>query len=121
MLPIILFICFSLILGQFLFKSHEFESTTPTRGIWIKQTDPSVSNTQHEIPADGFAACILLKDNNYALSEWLAYHWLTLPLKYLVVAVDPTGSTSPKEILDLWSNAGIGMEITLWNDVDYND
>ena len=113
--PPLLFICVSLILVQFISKSHDLQSSTAVNKIWIKQDE-----TQNEIPADGFAACLLLKDNNYALSEWLAYHWMTLPLKYLVVAVDPTGTTSPKEILDLWRNAGMGMEIILWNDVDYN-
>ncbi len=73
----------------------------------------------HDVPKDGFAGCLLLKDDNDRLSEWMAYHWLTLPLKYLVVAVDPTGTTTPKHILDLWRDADMGMEIVLWDDMDY--
>ena len=49
------------------------------------------NSSSHYIPDDGFAGCLVLKDDNARLSEWLAYHWLVLPLKYLVVAVDPTG------------------------------
>jgi hypothetical protein len=74
---------------------------------------------QHDIPEDGFAGCLLLKDDNDRLAEWLAYHWLVLPLKYIVVAIDPTGTTSPKAILDTWDEANMGIEIELWNDADY--
>lgn len=70
-----------------------------------------------KIPTDGFAGCLLLKDDNDRLSEWIAYHWLVLPLKYLVVAVDPTGMTSPEKILNLWKEADLGLEIEFWNDV----
>jgi hypothetical protein len=70
-----------------------------------------------KIPTDGFAGCLLLKDDNDRLSEWIAYHWLVLPLKYLVVAVDPTGTTSPEKILNLWKEADLGLEIDFWNDV----
>jgi len=75
---------------------------------------------KHFIPEDGFAGCLVLKDDNDRLSEWLAYHWLILPLKYLVVAIDPTGTTSPELILQLWNNSNMGMDIILWNDVDYD-
>jgi len=63
----------------------------------------------------------VVKDDNDRLSEWIAYHWLTLPLKYLVVAVDPTGNTSPAKVLSLFNDTkyNLGMEITLWNDADF--
>jgi len=87
-----------------------------------KTTSQDDHKDTHEVPSDGFSGCLLLKDDNHKLSEWLAYHWLVLPLKYLMVAVDPTGTTSPKHILELWnaSDMGMGMEIILWNDADYN-
>lgn len=72
--------------------------------------------------SDGFAGCIVVKDDNDRLSEWIAYHWLILPLKYLVVAVDPTGKTSPRKILQLFNDTqkyDLGMEILLWDDADY--
>ncbi len=97
----------------------------------------------HAIPEDGVAGCLLLKDDNDRLAEWLAYHWLTLPLKYLLVAIDPTGTTSPRHILEKWgaqndnksSNSTtaststmnmnmnlttMGIEIEIWDDVDYD-
>lgn len=73
----------------------------------------------HDIPRDAFSACLLLKDENHRIAEWLAYHWLILPLKYIVVAVDPTSATSPESILQLWSSLDMGLEIVIWNDMDF--
>ncbi len=84
-----------------------------------KETDSKQHWTHHDIPTDGFAGCLLLKDDNDRLTEWLAYHWLILPLKYLVVAIDPTGTTSPEHILNVWNTSDMGMDIVLWNDHDY--
>lgn len=94
----------------------------------IKNKNATTTNTnnnstleewKHEVPKDGFSACLLLKNDNDRLSEWLAYHWLTLPLKYLVVAVDPTGTTSPMKILQAWNTSNMGIDIVLWNDHDF--
>ena len=49
---------------------------------------------------DHFSACILIMDDNHYLPEWLAYHYTFLPLRRLIVAVDPNSQTSPKPILD---------------------
>jgi len=48
--------------------------------------------------------------NNQWLVEWLAYHWFVLPLRHLVVLIDPKSRTSPVPILERWSNAGY-MEV----------
>ena len=79
---------------------------------------------------DGFSGCLVLKDDNDRLSEWIAYHYLTLPLKYLIVAVDPTGKTTPRDIVNVWNGTNtnesddkidvdLGVEILLWDDADY--
>ena len=81
--------------------------------------DPQKSTwRRHDVPDDGFSGCLLIKDDNHRLEEWLAYHWLVLPLKFLVVTLDPTGTTSPRSILQLWNNSDMGMNIVFWNDVD---
>lgn len=36
----------------------------------------------------------------YYNREWLAYHYHVLPLRYLIVAIDPRSETSPREIFD---------------------
>ena len=64
-----------------------------------------------------FSACLLIKDQNDLLPEWLAYHWTVLPLRRLIVAVDPLSFTDPTSILDLYTS--IGMNVTVWKDVSY--
>lgn len=67
-------------------------------------------------PENTFSACLLIMDDNHRLSEWLAFHYLALSLRYLVVAVDPRSRTSPAAILERWRPY---MEIVVWNDKDY--
>ena len=67
--------------------------------------------------SDGFSSCLLLKDDNFRLEEWLAYHWMP-DLQHLIVAVDPKSVFTPKHILDTWKDIG-GMEIIMWHDPHY--
>lgn len=64
-----------------------------------------------------FAACLLLKDGNQIIPEWISYHYTVLPLRHLIVAVDPFSLTSPEKIFEKFRE--IGMNITLWTDKDY--
>ena len=50
--------------------------------------------------------------------EWLAYHYFVMPLRHLVIAIDPTSKTSPRKILQRWSKPNL-MNITIWKDRDY--
>lgn len=63
-----------------------------------------------------FSACLLTMDDNHRLPEWISYHYLTLNLKYLVVAVDPHSKTSPLQIFDRWKDR---IEIVIWSDHDF--
>jgi len=65
-----------------------------------------------------FSACLLIKDDNDILDEWLAYHYHTLNLRYLVVAVDPSSTTSPVPVFDKWRNL-TDLEVTVWSDADF--
>lgn len=65
-----------------------------------------------------FAACLLIKDDNDMLSEWIAYHYHTVKMRYLVVAVDPLSSEKPHDILKAWSNF-TDLRIRIWNDDDF--
>jgi Glycosyl transferase family 2 len=70
--------------------------------------------------ADGnstFAACLLVMDDNHRLTEWLAYHYHILPLRYLVIAVDERSQTTPTHILNQWRRHG--MTIIEWTDADF--
>lgn len=67
---------------------------------------------------ESFSACLLIKDDNHWLIEWLAYHYFVLPLRNLIVVIDPDSKTSPRKILDRWSSRGL-MDIRIWKDKDF--
>lgn len=72
--------------------------------------------SENGTPPFSFSACLLIKDNNILLPEWLAYHYTFLPLRRLIVAVDPLSLTDPSPVLDLYKT--IGMNITVWKNGD---
>jgi hypothetical protein len=63
-----------------------------------------------------FSACLLVMDDNHFLIEWLAFHFFTLPLSRVILAVDPRSETSPSKILNRWKGR---MTTDLWQDEDY--
>ena len=67
----------------------------------------------------GVSACLLVNDENLRLPEWIAYHYTVLPLRHLIVAVDPASFTSPRSILELWNDTALGMTVEIWNDEDF--
>ena len=69
-------------------------------------------------PYNSFSACMLIKDDNDLLNEWLAYHYHVLNLRYLVVAVDPNSATSPTPIFEKWRSL-TGLKILEWSDKDF--
>lgn len=62
---------------------------------------------------DGFAACLLVMDDNHKLTEWIAFHYFALNLRHLVITVDPHSKTSPKSVLDKWRHL---ITIEEWTD-----
>ena len=64
----------------------------------------------------GFSACLLVKDDNHWLVEWIAYHYHVLPLRHLILMKDPSSITEPTEILDRWRDQMIVEE---WTDDDF--
>jgi hypothetical protein len=67
----------------------------------LRRKDEEILFSFHQ--GESFSACIIIKDENHRLSEcWLAYHYFALPLRTLLVLVDPTSTQSPEPILDLW-------------------
>lgn len=47
----------------------------------------------------------------------MAYHYHVLPLRYLIIAVDPRSKTSPTVVLNRWRNMGVFIEE--WTDSDF--
>jgi len=78
-----------------------------------------VNRTSGDNHDGSFSACLMIKDDNFRLPEWLAYHYYVLPLRYLVVLVDPHSKTSPSDILDRWRGR---IEIDVWTtDAEFTD
>jgi len=58
----------------------------------------------------------MVMDDNAHLIEWLAYHYHSLPLRRIIVAVDPRSKTSPTEIIQRWQGR---IATTEWTDLDF--
>ena len=89
------------------------EATTPKIN---QKTIPSNINKEALSPDASFSACLLIRDDNDILNEWIAYHYHVLKMRRLIVAVDPGSETSPADLLDQWRDT---IEIDLWTDQNY--
>lgn len=107
----------------------ESRNITPTE-FNIRKPDHDTEQEFIRSMKNSMAACLLVMDDNHFLIEWLAYHYHVLPLRHLIVAVDPRSRTNPSHILDRWrtksanhnnnSSSDLMMNITVWwNDKDY--
>jgi len=76
----------------------------------IKVTKESIS------PDAAFSACLLIRDDNEILNEWIAYHYHALRMTRLIVAVDPNSETSPAPLLENWKDL---IKIDIWTDDMY--
>lgn len=88
------------------------EEEEETVSAAISHFDQATTNDDGE----SFSACLLIMDDNHRLSEWIAYHYFAMPLRYLVVAVDPHSLTSPSHILNRWRSR---MTIIQWTDGNF--
>lgn len=110
---------FVYVMALTLVLSTNFFSTMPVHpnDVGKVQYNSSYPSTARELESnEAFSACILIMDDNHRLTEWLAYHYHVLPLRYVVVGVDPNSKTSPSAIFDKWR--GYGMTIIEWNNTD---
>jgi hypothetical protein len=103
-------------------KSDAIQSTTK-RSPPKSHSAASSSNSLElglslPLEQDSFSACLLVKDDNDILNEWIAYHYHTLQLRTLIVATDPSSTTSPSSILQKW-NTSTDLSIQEWTDNDY--
>jgi len=75
------------------------------------------SHSTRAIPPLSPTACLMIKDDVIVLPEWLAYHYTFLPLRRLIVAVDPLSEIDPEPLFNLYRD--LGMNITIWHDLFY--
>ena len=76
-----------------------------------------INSTSHQNKR-GLSACLLVNDENPRLPEWLAYHYHILPLRSLILTVDPASRTSPADILHRWT-LETELEVTIWEEDEF--
>ena len=93
----------------------------PTRRL-VSSREEKISHERYAFPPivqkpvnDSFGACLMLKEDNELLYEWLAYHYTTLPLRFLFVASDIGNLQNPEEVLMRWKTANTDLEFWVQN------
>ena len=122
-LIIILLVCIALCIS-FSIHIHNQLLQSSDSAKHLKSTSSAntkSSHKKHDNNQRGLSACLLVNDENPRLPEWLAYHYQILPLRSLIIAIDPSSRLSPQSILNRWTNdhAVLGLDIQVWNDIDY--
>ena len=64
---------------------------------------------------NSFGACLMLKEDNDLLYEWLAYHYTVLPLRYIFVGSDVGNQQDPADVLQRWELADTGLQYWVHN------
>ena len=95
---------------------HDVDVVTQSKKQAVQPPQQQSIDVHEHQKKEGLSACLLVNDENPRLPEWLAYHYYILPLRSLIVAVDPASRSSPQSILDRYSCL---MDVTIWNDNDY--
>jgi len=102
------------------YRRHQYQDSTSSSAVATRQDFVTPHRQRlhknHNVPlADSFGAYLMIMDDNHFLVEWMAYHWFALPLRHLVVFVDPKSRTSPLPILDRWRhNYNMTVEVIDW-------
>ena len=122
-LIIILLVCIALCISLSIHIHSQLLQSSTTNVTSAKHLK-STSSAKHKHKKNhnrGLSACLLVNDENPRLPEWLAYHYHILPLRSLIIAIDPSSRLSPDTILDRWTNdhTELGLDIQVWNDIDY--
>jgi hypothetical protein len=83
----------------------------------IPNPPSDISNFTH-IDKDAFSFCLLIKDDNDIINEWIAYHYHTLKLRTMIVSIDPDSKTTPEPLLKVWQN-NFDLHYEIWDDSKY--
>jgi hypothetical protein len=81
------------------FSEYEIEASSAE---FDKDNSSTTAIQENSSSEESFSACLLIRDDNHWLIEWLAFHYHVLPLRDLIVVVDPRSKTSPSRIFQRW-------------------
>eukprot|EP00587_Corethron_hystrix_P003340 CAMPEP_0113328204 /NCGR_PEP_ID=MMETSP0010_2-20120614/19858_1 /TAXON_ID=216773 ORGANISM="Corethron hystrix, Strain 308" /NCGR_SAMPLE_ID=MMETSP0010_2 /ASSEMBLY_ACC=CAM_ASM_000155 /LENGTH=666 /DNA_ID=CAMNT_0000189443 /DNA_START=419 /DNA_END=2419 /DNA_ORIENTATION=+ /assembly_acc=CAM_ASM_000155 len=80
----------------------------------------SLSPNQKNPEGGSMAACLLVKDDLDRLTEWIPYHYHFLPLRDVVIAIDPGNVENLTPLQDRWDRPEeLGMTLSVWRDKNY--
>ena len=72
------------------------------------------NSSNHTYPFT-YAGCLYIKDDNQLLPEWLAYHYTVMPLRHLVIGVDPLSYTRVEPIVEKFRSIGMKIMVLTGN------
>jgi hypothetical protein len=112
-------------LSQYSTSSTDGYSAIPEMDTLLQRQQQQEGKANQQPPPPGstqnsstfMSSCLLWMDDNHYLVEWLAYHYTVLPLRRLIICIDPQSQTSPLSILERYSSRGL-MNITIWYEDD---
>jgi len=100
-----------------LLRRQPQQQQTPGSTIGISSSKEMTNTTTILSTEEPYmSSCLLIMDDSHWLAEWLAYHWTTVNLRYMIIAIDERSRTSPISILDRWKGR---IEFELWNDTHF--
>lgn len=111
----------SIVLGTYMVPNSgvahkEGYDTSNDQDVSVYSSDQPRLGKVLSIEQDSLSACLLVKDDNAVLNEWIAYHYHLLKLRTIIIAVDPSSTTSPSKVLDRWRKL---IDIQEWEDSTY--
>ena len=97
-------------------KGEGTDAKVDKKSIESSEDTHSISHDDSQYPFT-FSGCLMVKDDNQLLPEWLAYQYTFLPLRHLIIAVDPMSYTRVEGLVDKFRS--IGMKIMLMTGNEY--
>jgi hypothetical protein len=99
-------------------KTNETNMPSSEKPMIVHQKAEIAANIESFQPIEevqGMSSCLFIMDDTIRLIEWLAYHYTVLPLRYLIVGIDPH-SNHPERIVQVLERWRPYMNITIWDD-----
>jgi hypothetical protein len=107
----------SIVIGALLLATFQTLLTADIQQqSWDDWWFPAQESATVDAPPFTWSACMIAKDENIGLPEWLAYHMQLLPLKRFIIGLDPSGKTNPRHILKGFGEIGLD-----WTVLEYGD
>jgi hypothetical protein len=95
-------------------KSTELGRARPVTPLKQQSLRSQIQQYQQQDQGDmSMSACLMVRDDNALLYEWLSYHYITLPLRHVLVAADQNSTEDPHLVLRRWDDTPLKYKV--WN------